>query len=49
MKQEIKERIEKIRNWEVLDGYQETRVGIIPGDWDVVEADMKSFLEELGL
>jgi len=49
MKQEIKERGEKIHKGEVPDGYRETNVGIISDDWDVVEADMKSFLDELGL
>ena len=34
MKQNIKERIEKIRNGEVPEGYKETKVGIIPNDWD---------------
>ena len=36
MKQEIKERIEKIRNGEVPEGYQKTKVGIIPVEWDIV-------------
>lgn len=33
MKQEIRERIEKIRKGEVPEGYQKTKVGIIPMDW----------------
>lgn len=33
MKQEIKERIVKIRNGEVPDGYKETKIGIIPEAW----------------
>lgn len=33
MKQEIRERIEKIRKGEVPEGYRKTKVGIIPGDW----------------
>jgi len=49
MKREIKERVERIRKGEVPEGYKETKVGIISDDWDVVEADMKSFLDELGL
>ena len=49
MKQEIKERVEKNRKGEVPEGHKETKVGIIPDDWDVVEADMESFLEGLGL
>ena len=34
MKQEIKEQVEKIRNGEIPGGYQKTKVGIIPVDWD---------------
>jgi len=37
MKQEIKERVEKIRRGEVPDGYRKTNVGIIPDDWNVKE------------
>ncbi|NOR49003.1 MAG: restriction endonuclease subunit S [Methanosarcinaceae archaeon] len=37
MKQEIKERVEKIRKGEVPDGYKETKVGIIPDDWNILE------------
>ncbi len=33
MKQEIKERVEKIRRGEVPEGYRKTKVGIIPYDW----------------
>jgi len=35
MRQEIKERVENIRNGEVPEGYNETKVGIIPEDWAV--------------
>ena len=35
MKQEIKERIEKIRKGEVPERYKKTKVGIIPDEWDV--------------
>ena len=35
MKQEIKERVERIRKGEVPEGYRKTKVGIIPDDWDV--------------
>ena len=35
MKLEIKKRVERIRNGEVPEGYKETKVGIIPDDWDV--------------
>ena len=37
MKQEIKERVEKIRKGEVPEGYRETKVGIIPEEWCVIE------------
>ena len=40
MNQEIKERVERIRRGKVPEGYKETMVGIIPDDWDVIEADM---------
>ena len=36
MKQEIKERIEKIHKGDVPEGYQKTKVGIIPIAWGVV-------------
>ena len=48
MKQEIEERVERIRKGEVPAGYKETEAGIIPDDLDVVEAKMEPFLEELG-
>jgi type I restriction enzyme S subunit len=35
MKQEIKERVEKIRKGEVPEGYKKTKVGIIPVDWRI--------------
>ena len=35
MRQEIKERVERIRKGEVPEGYKETKVGIIPEDWEV--------------
>ena len=35
MKQEIKERIEKIRKGEVPEGYKKTKIGIVPKDWDI--------------
>ncbi|HHV38225.1 MAG TPA: restriction endonuclease subunit S, partial [Tepidimicrobium sp.] len=35
MKEEIKERIEKINRGEVPEGYKKTKVGIIPEDWEV--------------
>ena len=37
MKQEIKERVERIRKGEVPEGYKDTKVGIIPDNWDVKE------------
>ena len=35
MKQEIKERIERIRKGEVPEGYKKTKVGILPDDWEL--------------
>jgi len=35
MKQEIKERVEKIHKGEVPEGYKETNVGILPDDWEL--------------
>jgi type I restriction enzyme S subunit len=35
MKQEIKERVERIRNGEVPEGYKMTKVGIIPKEWEM--------------
>lgn len=45
MKQEIKERIEKIRKGEVPDGYRKTKVGIIPVDWEVKKIEDVSPLQ----
>jgi len=39
MKQEIKERIEKIRNGEVPEGYKETKWAIIPNSWNIKKAN----------
>src|SRR3989338_4181146 len=36
MKQEIKDRIEKIRKGEVPKGYRDSEIGIVPTDWRVV-------------
>jgi len=35
MKQEIKERMKKIRAGEVPEGYRKTKVGILPDDWEL--------------
>ena len=35
MKQEIKERIERIQKGEVPEGYKETKIGILPEDWEL--------------
>ena len=35
MKQEIKERVEKIQRGEVPEGYRKTKVGILPNDWEL--------------
>lgn len=37
MNQEIKDRIEKIQNGEVPNGYKKTKVGIVPDDWCIRE------------
>ncbi|MBU4220570.1 MAG: restriction endonuclease subunit S [Euryarchaeota archaeon] len=37
MKQEIRERIEKIRKGEVPEGYRKTKVGIVVKEWDLIE------------
>ena len=46
MKQEIKERVERICNGEVPEGYRKTKVGIIPVEWEVKKlaevADVKT-------
>ena len=34
MKKKIKERIEKISNGEVPEGYKNTKLGIIPEEWE---------------
>jgi type I restriction enzyme S subunit len=46
MKQEIKERVEKIHNGEVPEGYRKTKVGIIPDDWtlDNLKIHVSSFI-----
>ena len=45
MKQEIKERVEKIRKGEVPEGYKEAKVGIIPEDWEVKKIENVSPLQ----
>ncbi len=35
MKQEIKQRIEQIKNGEVPQGYKKTKIGIVPNEWEV--------------
>ena len=45
MKQEIKERVEKIRKGEVPEGYKATKVGIIPDDWGVKKIENVSPLQ----
>ena len=34
MKQEIKQRIEQIKNGEVPHGYKKTKIGIVPNEWE---------------
>lgn len=47
MNQEIKDRIEKIQNGEVPNGYKKTKVGIVPDDWEVKK--LSQCLEEYKL
>ncbi len=35
MKQEIKQRIEQIKNGEVPQGYKKTKIGIVPNEWEI--------------
>lgn len=35
MKEEIKQRIQLIKNGEVPQGYKKTKVGIVPIDWKI--------------
>lgn len=35
MRQEIKQRIEQIKNGEVPQGYKKTKIGIVPNEWEV--------------
>lgn len=35
MKQEIKQRIEQIKNGEVPHGYKKTKIGIVPSEWEI--------------
>ena len=35
MKQEIKQRIEQIKNGEVPNGYKKTKIGIVPNEWEI--------------
>lgn len=39
MMKEIKQRIEKIKNGEVPQGYKKTKIGIVPNDWEVENFD----------
>lgn len=41
MKQEIKQRIEQIKNGEVPQGYKKTKIGIFPNEWEI------KYLEEI--
>ena len=38
---EIKQRIERIKNGEVPEGYFRTKIGVFPDDWEVVSFDEK--------
>lgn len=39
MKQEIKQRIDQIKNGEVPHGYKKTKIGIVPNEWQVENFD----------
>lgn len=41
MTNDIKQRIEKIKNGRVPEGYSHTKIGIFPDDWSVVSFDIK--------
>lgn len=43
MTQEIKERISKIQNGEIPTGYQKTKIGIVPTEWD--ECRLNTFFD----
>src|SRR5659263_326188 len=47
MKQEIREKIEKIRKGEVPEGYRRTKVGIIPVEWGVDKLGNHAFITKL--
>ncbi|MGN1197579.1 MAG: restriction endonuclease subunit S [Acetatifactor sp.] len=42
MTQELKERIEQIRRGEVPEGYKRTKVGILPGEWEITKLNLIS-------
>ena len=44
MKEEIKERILKIQNGQVPEGYKKTKIGIVPNEWEEIKFD--SLFEE---
>ena len=39
MKQEIKQRIDQIKNGEVPQGYKKTKIGIVPNEWEEIKFD----------
>ena len=41
MKQEIKQRIEQIKNGEATHGYKKTKIGIVPNEWE--EKHLKNY------
>ncbi|MEW6183582.1 MAG: restriction endonuclease subunit S [Bacillota bacterium] len=45
LKPEIKKRIEQIRKGEAPEGYKKTKVGIVPGEWDVKQ--LKHILDQV--
>ena len=53
MKQEIKQRIEQIKNGEVPQGYKKTKIGIVPNEWEEIKFDtlfesLSEYTDDLG-
>ena len=42
MTPEVKKRIEQIRRGEVPEGYKRTKVGILPGEWEITKLNLIS-------
>ena len=53
MKQEIKQRIDQIKNGEVPQGYKKTKIGIVPNEWEEIKFDtlfesLSEYTDDLG-